>query len=588
MKIYKKKSKKKKNNISVVTMIAQEVTMINLHSTKMKLKTTMKVKSTFSFIILFVFATLNAYSQQGNLGNEQINVVKAYQPTLSDAFKINDVPMRDTSVSYSPDMKYDIRQIQYPTIYTISPIKPLRIKDDNIKKLYRGFVKGGYGTKNTPYAEIFYNSLRSKTFDAGVHLSHISSTGKIKNYGAPNMSESGIKIFGSRFFDNSMIKGDMGYNRSVYHYYGYNSPPDILSKSETKHSFDDAFGNFILKSNDKDVDDIRYSGGLSFYLMNDNKSNDETAFAFTGSIGKLINDLDVSADIAIDFLKYDNATFTPDNRNIIRIDPRIGKKMDRFSFSAGANIAIEINDLTSYHFYPHAKVDFVLVEDIMTVYGQLTGNLQRNSFRAFSKENPFLGQDFQLKNTNNKFDISAGVITKIDKQLAFLGSFSLRRMNDDAFFRNVETANTLVVYDVIYDDNTQTNIHVELIYDQGEKTSWSLSADYMGNKPSLENEPLFRPDFRFGLNGTYVMGEKIFLSTQWAYVTTRYAINYGPEGGYNSLKGFIDGNLNIDYRYSKVMSVFLNFNNITASSYSRWYNYPSYRFGVMGGLTYSF
>jgi hypothetical protein len=104
----------------------------------------------------------------------------------------------------------------------------------------------------------------------------------------------------------------------------------------------------------------------------------------------------------------------------------------------------------------------------------------------------------------------------------------------------------------------------------------------------LEDEPLFRPDFRFGLNGTYVMGEKIFLSTQWSYVTTRYAINYGPEGGYNSLKGFIDGNLNIDYRYSKVMSVFLNFNNITASSYSRWYNYPSYRFGVMGGLTYSF
>lgn len=27
------------------------------------------------------------------------------------------------------------------------------------------------------------------------------------------------------------------------------------------------------------------------------------------------------------------------------------------------------------------------------------------------------------------------------------------------------------------------------------------------------------------------MADKIHLSTQWAYVTSRYAVNYGPEGG---------------------------------------------------------
>ncbi|HMT29178.1 MAG TPA: hypothetical protein PKD91_07865, partial [Bacteroidia bacterium] len=275
--------------------------MNNHTSSITKMKFGMQLKSIIYLTGLIAFSTLPVFSQQGNLGNEQINVVKAYQPTLSDAFKISDVPSRDTAVSYTPDMKYEISPVQYPTVYTISPIKPLRIKDENIKKLYRGFVKGGYGTKNTPYAEIFYNSLRSKTFDAGIHLNHLSSSGKIKDYGYPGMSESGIKIFGTRFFDNSSLRGEMGYNRSVYHWYGYNSPPDILSKSETKHSFDDAFGNFLLKSNDKDPDNFRYSGGLSFYLMNDNKSNDETNFAFSGTVGKLINDLDVKADIELDF-----------------------------------------------------------------------------------------------------------------------------------------------------------------------------------------------------------------------------------------------------------------------------------------------
>ncbi|MBL0342379.1 MAG: hypothetical protein IPP71_16620 [Bacteroidetes bacterium] len=485
-------------------------------------------------------------------------------------------------------MKYEINPVQFPTIYTISPIKPLRIKDENIKKLYRGFVKGGYGTKNTPYAEIFYNSLRSKSFDAGVHLNYLSSSGKIKGYGFPGMSESGIQVFGTKFFDNSLLKGELGYNRSVYHYYGYDSPPDILSKSETKHSFDDAFGKFSLQSNHKDVDRFSYSGGLDFYLFNDNNSNDETNFAFHGSFGKMINDVAIKADIDLDFLKYDTQTFKPDDRNIIRVNPRVEKTIDKLTLSAGANIAIEINDLTTYHFYPHARIDYILVDDVMRIFGQLTGSLQRNSYKTFSNENPFLGKDFKLRNTNNKLDVTAGLNVKLDKQLAFIGSIGLKRLNDDAFFRNVPTTSSLVVYDVIYDNNTQTNIHAEIVYDQGEKTVWSLTADYNGNKTSREDRALFRPDFRFALNGNYIMADKIHISTQWAYVTTRYAVDYAPGSNYRSLKGFIDGNLTIDYRYSKVMSVFLKVNNITASNYSRWYNYPSYRFGAMAGLSYSF
>lgn len=157
MMFYKKKLKKKRKNILEQTEIRQEVIMNNHTSSKTKMKFGMQLKSIIYLTGLIAFSTLPTFSQQGNLGNEQINVVKAYQPTLSDAFKISDVPSRDTAVSYTPDMKYEISPVQYPTVYTISPIKPLRIKDENIKKLYRGFVKGGYGTKNTPYAEIFYN-----------------------------------------------------------------------------------------------------------------------------------------------------------------------------------------------------------------------------------------------------------------------------------------------------------------------------------------------------------------------------------------------------------------------------------------------
>ena len=527
---------------------------------------------------------------QNDLGDEEINVVKAYQPTLSDAFKISDVPQRDTAVAYTPDLNYEIAPVQHQTVYTITPIKPLRIKDESIKKLYRGFIKAGYGTKNTPYGEIFYNSLRSKTSDAGLHFSHISSNGKIEDSGYPGMSETGIKVSGTRFFDNNNLKADAGYNRNVYHYYGYDDPPDIFSKSDTKHSFDDYFANVAFKSTDKDNDRLRYTGGLSFYGINDNRDNDESDLIFHGNVGKMVNDFDMSGDIVLDFLKHENKSYGSENHNIIRLNPRVGREIDRMKLSAGLNMAVEINDLTEYHFYPHLRVDYTLISDAMTAFGQLTGNLERNSFRNYSKENPFLGIDHQLKNSNHKIDISGGLHLKLDKQLAFIGSVTFRRIDDDAFYYNLPPSSTLVVYDVLYQENSQTNLHGELIWDQGEKTCWSLAADYYNNNTEGDSKALFRPDFKLTLNGYYTMGEKIFLTTQWSYVTSRYAVDYNDINGdgYTTLKGFLDANLGVEYRYTKVMSFFANFNNFTASKYSRWYNYPSYRFGALAGLTYSF
>ncbi len=542
--------------------------------------------------ICLLTAVVPALGQQTNLGDEQINVVKAYQPTLSDAFKISDVPSRDTAVAYIPDMKYEVDQVQFPTLYTISPIKPLRIKDENIKKLYRGFIKGGYGTKNTPYGELFYNSLRSKEFDAGVHMNYFSSTGEIDGYGHPDMKEAGAGIYATRFFDRNILHGEIRYDRSAYHYYGYNRPPEILSKSETKHSFDDFTGDFSFRNSTSDKDAFRYKANLKINSFNDNRENEETNFGGGIELGKDVNGLDIGGAFVLDFLKYNNVSYGSQSHTIVRINPRFVKNIDNIRIEAGANVPIEINDLTKYHFYPHLRADITLAQDVLTVFAQVTGDLKRNSYRKFSKENPFIGMDLGLLNTNNKLDLSAGVYAKLDRQFAFNGSISLSRFTDDAFYRNLPQSgvSSLVVYDVVYDDNTTTTIHAEIIYDQDEKTSWSLIAEYNANNLSSYDKAPFRPEFTMALDGRYVIGEKIYLHTLWQYISSRNAFTYtaGDITGFADMKGYLDLQLGVDYRYSKVLSVFLDFNNITASKYSRWYNYPSYKFGVIGGLTFAF
>jgi len=54
------------------------------------------------------------------------------------------------------------------------------------------------------------------------------------------------------------------------------------------------------------------------------------------------------------------------------------------------------------------------------------------------------------------------------------------------------------------------------------------------------------------------------------------------------LKGIFDANIGLEYRYTKKLGFFLNFNNIANYRYYRYNNYPTQRLGFMGGLSYSF
>ena len=100
--------------------------------------------------VLFLFCTTRSLAQTvadstkggtKNLGNEDINVYKEYTPVLNDAYKINVTPVGDTSIFNPPALTYSIDPKPINSNYNLSPIKPVKIKDDNIKKLYKGFVK---------------------------------------------------------------------------------------------------------------------------------------------------------------------------------------------------------------------------------------------------------------------------------------------------------------------------------------------------------------------------------------------------------------------------------------------------------------
>lgn len=526
-----------------------------------------------------------------NIGNEDVTIVKDYTPVLNDAFKINIVPDGDTSSLSAPKLSYSIDPKPMNSNFNLSPIKPVRIKDDAIKKLYHGFVKAGYGMENMPLLNFYYNCLRAKNYTAGIKYNHLSSTGGINDFGSPNNSNNEIGLFGTRFFDKLTLNGEFNYVRDVVHYYGYKNPPELFSKAETKHLMNDINGSFKIKSNDRDLDKLQYRGGISFYNFNDNRSSTESNVNVSLGGGKRIDIGLITIDASVDVGKIDAKNFDF-NRNNYRFYPRLTINKDLFQIIAGVNIAGESEDGSgSLKIYPHLRASYQVINDAFSVYGEITGDLQRNDLRSFSKQNPFFRDNVLLSNTDKQIAISGGTTIKLEHDLMLIASAGYSKLKSMPFFYNEYDTLFPTTFNVVYDDVNLFTVKGSVEYKMAEKITLGANVEFNNYKTDQLKEALYIPTVKFGLNGQYAIAQKIYVKADIFYIGEANAIeniNKTPETRYIKLKSFVDVNLGVDYRYSKVLSVFATLNNLGFARYYRYYNYPSYRFNAMAGLTYSF
>lgn len=549
----------------------------------------MKLIKIFPLIFIPVVSQAQTTGTTRNLGNEDITVVKEYQPVLKDAFKINISPTGDTSTTDPTPLKYSIDPKPMNSNYTISPIKPVRIKDDNIRKLYRGFVKGGYGLENTPLLDIYFNALRAKEFDAGISYHHLSSTGKITDYGFPGNSNNRLEAHGTRYFNNFQLAGEVEYDRNMVHYYGYNSPPDLFSKKETKHLMNTIRGNFGIQS--AAGAETGYHGGINFYAFNDNRDTKENNIGFSGGVSHEMELGVLQADASADLMNVEQPGGIDYKRSILRFNPKLVIKKDAYSFTIGANVAFEENDGdTDYHLYPLVRGEYHVVNDLFNLWAEVSGDLQRTDIRSLANRNPFFDGFMPLANVNNKIKFQGGANIRLSHDLMLTTSGGYSRITNMPFFFNRFDTLFPVTFTTVYDDIDLITIKGALEYKRSEKYAIGVFTEYNNYATDKLDKPLYVPALRFGFNGNYAMAEKIYAKVDIYYNSKLYGIDYTENGTANTveLKGYLDANLGVDYRYNKNISVFAQLNNLGFQQYFRYFRYPSYRFIAMVGGTIAF
>ena len=122
-------------------------------------------------------------------------VFKPYQPSLSDANKINMLPKVSDSIGINPSFDYTIEPRPYESGFQVRPINAANLVGVPLSKLYKTYLKIGVGNYLIPMGELHVNSLRSRENQWGMALKHYSINGKIK-------LDNGKKV-APGFFENS-------------------------------------------------------------------------------------------------------------------------------------------------------------------------------------------------------------------------------------------------------------------------------------------------------------------------------------------------------------------------------------------------
>jgi len=532
--------------------------------------------------------------------NENVTVVAPYQPTISDANKINSQPQYSDTNFVIPKMTYQLLTRQYKTQYSADPIKPARVGDANLTKLYKFLAKAGFGNYTSPYGELFVNNTYSRSYSVGGHLKHHSYLGKFKKWAYPGNSENIAEFYGKKFFKKNEIGGGIGYKRNVYHYYGFKpdeTPDSIkpLQKNLYKQRFNLIDANVYFNStHHPDLLKLNYNTSFKYYYLNDYYKTSENCIDFSGDVNKDLHLFKITSSQILGIqaqVKYcfDQDSLNQHNAGVVTLKPYIRTTFKGFNFNLGVDISVSADTNAKLYFYPIADVQFNIVKNILIVYGGIRGNLVQNTYYGFTHENPYINSEVPLSYTSKPFDLFGGIKSDVSKSINFSAEVSYARLQNLPMYVTDTTLALRNKFDIIYDSAYLLNVRGELAYQKDEKFKLLVGGNFYNYKMDHELKAWQKPIFDAYIDFWYNIQNKFIITAGITGRSNMYAKTFnGSEVVKKSINGYADVNLGFEYRYSKILSGWININNLTSIKYYQWYNYPSYGFNLMAGVTYAF
>jgi hypothetical protein len=552
-----------------------------------------KFQLAFLSVVVYLMTAPAAWAQKELFDSTVVIINKSkYQPTVADANKINENPVVIDSTKKLAVKSYSINTKKINPSYTVDPVTPAEMVGEKLDKLYNAVAKAGFGTYTTPYLEFWYGSLRSKEYTYGVHLKHLSSAATLKDYGFAGLSDDQVGLYGKKFLKEHSLIGNFDFGRNGLHFYGYDANLLSLAKSETAQHFNYFGGSAELLSHYAKAQRYNHDIKLSLYNLTDAYKTSENNVKAKGYVQTAINKEVIKVNALVDYYNFKSPADTMNN-TIIALNPNFIADGEKYHASLGITATMDIQRVSKFYFHPNVDVSYNVFDNIIVPYAGVTGGVIKNSFKTITDENPFVTSKLALKNSVTKFNVYGGLRGTLSSTIAYNTHVSYTALGNMLLYVN-DTAYPQNRFEAIYDDANVLNLHGEVSYQLREKLRILVAGDYYDYKMKHEIRAWYKPQVKLSFAANYNISDKIIVKADLFYLDNQFAKTFVNGDDSTSkivakeLKGVFDVNIGGEYRYTKRLGFFLNLSNIMNARYLRYMNYPTQRFSLMAGLSYSF
>lgn len=576
----------------------------------------------FTLIGFSLSSMLFAQEKKDSLGTETVTIVKPYDPSIGDAFKIKAVPVNTENLFVKRiPVTYSI--FSFPVASTFVPMKgaAAALPKQPKPKTYSNFARLGVGNFSTVLGELYSDFQIDRNRNFGIHFHSLSSFGDVDNTILDSdRSKTNLDlVYNSRNRDLS-YKAVFGYQMEIVNYYGITLTEPLLLQLDPSTDVAQTYHRFNLGGTINPNIPVLQESELMFYYFGDDFSSNEFQIINDSKLGFTVADTDLNLGLHLNFLSgsfdfLDRQGLNGDYSfiNLGLASPEISFENGDFEASAGLEVMFA-NDLENsendLYVYPKVKLSYALAGGYK-LFGEATGGLQQHSFRTLADENPFVASALFIAATDNKLNLKTGINGSIIDGL-FFSLFAKYRIEDNKALFAKRDFNSINIgleafdygnsFNVIYDDVNTLSFGLNAEYEFSSKLRLNLSGEYFDySLDGSSSNPLEiaanLPDYEVALTTNYRPTERWNVRLGLNLVGEREAFGFElPQtpgaveevAVKKSLDAYLDANIEVGYQINQRFSVFLRGNNLLDDDYQRWNDFSVQGIQVLGGLSYKF
>lgn len=567
-----------------------------------------------SLILLLTGFSYAQETKPDTLKTEEIIVVKPYTPTISDAFKIKSNPViEDANEIQREKVNYSIFSIPVASTFAPSKGKAKGVVKEPKERLFDNYISAGFGNFTSPLFEAYIHTGDAKYNDFGIFANHHSSEGGIKDLLLnDDYSDTRIDIYYKQYDRDLNWQLNAGLHRNQYNYYGL--PSEEIFNQEVIDAMDEeqVYKSFYAGGKISVADSFFQGASAELVNFSDNYDSNELQLLIKPTLEFPISSELINSEFSIDVLsgKFKQNYFTEEDvkHSFLNLgfNPNFEVRRENLTVNLGAKLYYS-NDLdnktSSFYAYPNVFASLKVVDDVFILVAGATGDLSQNTYRDFSKENPFVSPTLDIQITDKQYKAFIGAKGKLASNVSY--NFNLSHSNEKnkpLFIQNeTMTDGTFIVsnafqagnsFNVIYDDIKSLSFFGELNIEASKEFNFGGSIDYSSFTTTDQTDAWNLPTIKATVTADYqnqhwFAGGKLFFNGQTKDLIKPFSASSASPVIIKN-KSYVDLNFHGGYIFSDRLTAFGRINNALGKKYHTFVNYQVQSLQVLAGITYKF